>query len=402
MSYNRDTYKIVDQYSTVRCNLILRENFNSDVLLSTRFLHKNEVLCNEMFGQLGQKIKQGFQSGTQTVKNKLLKSLVDMVINKLPSNIKQQLVQVASQGPDALQQYLQKNGDPNIAKQLASQNQQPAQQQQQPAQQQQQPAQQQQQPAQTVNKENFNLITLLGLLNSESNFLTEAKMSDRSKFSNFQKTLQKLSLEISDPQIKQQASSLLTYIQNNYSKRGKLLTKNQTNQQPATQPQTQEPTQQQPVPQQQQTQEPTQQQLAPKQQTQEPTQQQLAPQQQTQEPTQQQPANQQPSNTNTAERNIPGLEVPDYNNPVPLKNETGAKDNTIDSAIANVAGFASKVSSLLKNNSQLNSQGLLGILLAIAIAAGGASIVAPLISQNSSNSNPESQVKSLLPSQKNK
>ncbi len=308
MPYYRDSFDLSNQYQTVRVNKILKESYRNDLVRVANLMHNDPVLCNEIFGQLGQQVKQGVQAGAQAIQAKLIQPIINMIMNKLPDETKQQLTQAAQQGPDALQQYLQQNGDANVANQLA-----------------QQPAQGQV-PAQTpaaesINRELGNLYTLLSVLTSDASILSEAKMSDRAKFTNFQRTLNQIASEITDPAIKQQAQSLASYIQQNYSQRGKA-----KNKQAAPAPQ----------------------QAAPDY-SKKPNPAEPAPQQQQPAPQQQQP--QQPSNFMSK----------------------------LASFGKGASSFLGKVGSYIKENPNLSTAGALGLMLAVTAATGGTAALVPFV-----------------------
>lgn len=336
MPFNRESFYLGNQYQAVKTNKILRESYNNDLVRVANLMRNDEVLCNEIFGQLGQKVKQGVQAGAQAVQAKLIQPIINLIMSKLPEDVKQQVTQAAQGGPQALQQYLQQNGDPNVANQLAAQ--------QQPAQQ---PAQAQ--AAESINRELGNMYVLLSLLTSDASVLTEAKMSDRAKFTNFQRTLNQIASEITDPAIKQQAQNLATYIQQNYSQRGKAKNKgtaqtppsntdagqivNQPPQQQSTPDYTQKPNPAEPPPQQQ-------------------------PPQQQQQPPQQQPPQQQPPQQ---------------------QNQNSGFMSKLASFGQGASSLLGKVGSFIKENPNLSTAGALGLMLAITAATGGVSAIVPFV-----------------------
>jgi hypothetical protein len=335
MPYYRDSFDLSNQYQTVRVNKILRESYQNDLVRVANLMHNDPVLCNEIFGQLGQKVKQGVQAGAQAVQAKLIQPIINLIMSKLPEETKQQVTQAAQQGPEALQQYLQKNGDANVSNQLTQQPEQG-----------QAPAQGKS-PAQTpaaesVNRELGNLFTLLSVLTTDAAILTEAKMSDRGKFTNFQRTLNQIASEITDPAIKQQAQSLASYIQQNYSQRGKA-----KNKQAAPAPQQAAPAPQQAAP---------------------------APQQAAPAPQQAAPAPQQASPDYSKKPN-PSEPAPQQQQP----QQPSGFMSKLAKFGKGASSFLGKVGSYIKENPNLSTAGALGLMLAVTAATGGTAALLPFV-----------------------
>jgi len=308
MPFNRESFYLSNQYQVVKTNIILRESYNNDLVRMANLMRNDEVLCNEIFGQLGQKVKQGVQAGAQAVQAKLIQPIINLIMSKLPEDAKQQVAQAAEGGPQALQQYLQQNGDPNVANQLAAQ---------------QQPGQAP--VAESINIELGNMYMLLSLLTSDISVLTEAKISDKSKFNIFQRTLNQIASEITDPDIKQQAQNLATYVQQNYSQRGKV-----KNKQAAPAPQ---------------------QATTPPDYTQKPN--------PAEPPPQATPPQQQPQQT-----------------PPTQPNGFMSKLASFGQGATSLIG---KVGSFIKNNPNLSTAGALGLMLAITTATGGTAAILPFV-----------------------
>lgn len=352
MPYFRDNWDLTNQYQTVRVNKILRESYHNDLVRVANLMHNDPVLCNEIFGQLGQKVKQGVQAGAQAVQAKLIQPIINMIMNKLPDETKQQLTQAAQQGPDALQQYLQQNGDVNVTNQLAQQPEQG-----QTATQ----GQTQTTAAESTNRELANLYTLLSVLTTDAAILTEAKMSDRAKFTNFQRTLNQIAGEITDPTIKQQAQNLASYIQQNYSQRGKVKKQAQQQASPAPQQQTpnvdytKKPNPAEPAPQQ-------------------------PPAPAPNVPAPQQTPPQQPPQNNVNKPN-PAEPFPQQPNqtPAPAPQQQGGFMSKLASFGRGASSFLGKVGSFIKENPNLSTAGALGLMLAVTAATGGTAAIVPFV-----------------------
>lgn len=185
-------------YSGYRSSVILKESYKNDINTAMYLMQRNPELCNEIFGAIGQKIKQGVQAGAQAVQNKLLQPIINMIISKLPKAKQEELAKAAEGGEQALQQFIQKEGDPNISNQVASQN---------------------APVAESRDHELMHAYQILSILTMNTSGVISEDAA-QNKFKNFQKTLNQIASEIKDPTIQQQAQALSSYIQQNYTTRG--------------------------------------------------------------------------------------------------------------------------------------------------------------------------------------
>lgn len=185
-------------YSGYRSSVILKESYKNDINTAMYLMQRNPELCNEIFGAIGQKIKQGVQAGAQAVQSKLLQPIINMIISKLPKAKQEELAKAAEGGEQALQQFIQKEGDPSVSNQVSSQN---------------------APVAESRDHELMHAYQILSILTmNTSGVLSED--AAQNKFKNFQKTLNQIASEIKDPNIQQQAQALSSYIQQNYTTRG--------------------------------------------------------------------------------------------------------------------------------------------------------------------------------------
>lgn len=185
-------------YSGYRTTVVLKESYKNDINTAMYLMQKNPELCNEIFGALGQKIKQGVQAGAQAVQSKLLSPIINMIISKLPKDKQEQLAKAAEGGDQALQQFIQKEGDPNIANQVAAEG---------------------APVAESTDHQLLHAYHILSMLTMDSSGVIKEDAA-QNKFKNFQKTLNQIASEIKDPTIQQQAQALSSYIQQNYTTRG--------------------------------------------------------------------------------------------------------------------------------------------------------------------------------------
>lgn len=179
---NTPFHRFMTEYGSIYNGYVLHEQYTGDVANLGKIL-KDEQLCLELFGGVGQKISQA-----------VLKPLVKLILSKLPQNVKQQLAGVAKQGDQALQAYLQQNGDQNVTNQLAAQ------------------------PVQEARIEQLQLLETLLYLRSLSPIINED--AKQNKFKQFKKYFGELINTIQDPNIRSQAEQIRSYIDQNYSTRG--------------------------------------------------------------------------------------------------------------------------------------------------------------------------------------
>lgn len=185
-------------FNNYRTNVILKESYKRDVETAIYLMQRNPELCNEIFGAIGQKIKQGVQAGAQAIQGKLIQPLINMIISKLPKDKQEQLAKAAQGGEQALQQFIQKEGDPKVSNEVAAQG------------------------APVAESRDYQLMHayhILSMLTMDNSGVISEDAA-QNKFKQFQKTLNQIASEIQDPAIKQQAQSLNTYIQQNYTTRG--------------------------------------------------------------------------------------------------------------------------------------------------------------------------------------
>lgn len=185
-------------YNNYRSTVILKESFNNDINTAMHLMYKNPELCNEIFGAIGQKIKQGVQAGAQAVQQKLIAPIINMIISKLPKDKQEALAKASEGGPQALQQFIQKEGDPNIANQVASEG---------------------APVAESTDHQLLHAYHILSMLMVDSSGVLKEDAA-QNKFKNFQKTLNQIAGEIQDPAVKQQAQVLAQYVATNYTQRG--------------------------------------------------------------------------------------------------------------------------------------------------------------------------------------
>lgn len=185
-------------YSGYRSSVILKESYKNDINTAMYLMQKNPELCNEIFGAIGQKIKQGVQAGAQAVQSKLLQPIINMIISKLPKAKQEELAKAAEGGEQALQQFIQKEGDPNISNQVAAEG---------------------APVAESNDHQLLHAYHILSMLTMDSSGVI-SEDAKQNKFKNFQKTLNQIASEIKDPTIQQQAQALSSYIQQNYTTRG--------------------------------------------------------------------------------------------------------------------------------------------------------------------------------------
>lgn len=193
--FQTDYNNIYDNYTLTK---ILRESLQKDVRTVVALMQQDDVLCNEIFGGIGQKIKQGVQAGTQAVQQRLVQPLIQLIISKLPKNKQEELAKAAEAGPQALQQFIQAEGDPKVAQEIAGQ-----------------------QVTESTDNNLLAIVELLTLLSeNKGNVINED--ASQNKFNSFKKMLAKIASEVNDPAIKQQIDQLTNYISQNYSTRGKV------------------------------------------------------------------------------------------------------------------------------------------------------------------------------------
>lgn len=308
--FQTDYSNMYDSYTITK---ILRESLQKDVNTVITLMEQDETLCNEIFGGVGQKIKQGVQAGAQAVQQRLVQPLIQLIISKLPKNKQEELAKAAEAGPQALQQFIQAEGDPKVAQEIAGQ--------------------------QVTESTDSNLLAIVELLTllSENNGTLLNEDASQNKFNAFKKTLAKIASEVKDPAIKQQIDQLNNYIAQNYTTRGKFK-QAAAPQTQATQPTTPQPgplTAPQPGPL-------TSPQGGP-----------LSPGAATQPP---QPVS-------------PQVVPPGTPLPPGIKNVTPQASG----------GLVSKALNWVKNNKTITAAGAIGLLGAVALATGGAGVLAPML-----------------------
>ena len=193
--YLTDYDKMFNGYKT---NVILRESYKKDLDTAIYLMQKNPELCNEIFGGLGQKIKQGVQAGAQAIQGKLIQPLITMIISKLPKAKQEELAKAVQGGEQSLQQFIQKEGDPNVSNELAAQG---------------------APVAESRDHQLMHAYQILSILTMDNSGVIREDAA-QNKFKQFQKTLNQIASELKDPAIQQQAKALTQYIQQNYTTRG--------------------------------------------------------------------------------------------------------------------------------------------------------------------------------------
>lgn len=311
-----------EMYSGYRVNTTLRESYKNDLNTAIYIMEKNPQLCNEIFGAIGQKIKQGVQAGAQAVQNKLLQPIISMIISKLPKAKQEELAKAVAGGEQALQQFIQKEGDPKVSAEVAAQG---------------------APVSESRDQELMHAYQILSIMTMDTTGVINEDAA-QNKFKQFQKTLNQIAGEIKDPAIQQQAQALSSYIQQNYSTRGK------AKQAPAAQPGKQAPAQPQ----------------AP-----------AAP-----------PVLQTPSAGPLAPAGSQGGIIPPKGvatvNVTPGGPQRAPTVNTSNTGAAAPAAqgggsLIGKIGSFIKNNPKLSTAAAIGLLGATVAATGGLSVITPFI-----------------------
>lgn len=195
---NTPFHKYLSEYDSMydgyRVQTTLKAMGRADVANLTSLIEKNDELCVEIFGKVGQALKQGVQSGVQFAQQKLLQPFIASLISKLPKEVQQKLADAAAKGPEAVQELVNKEGDPNVQKQIAGG----------------QPVQES-----ALHGELYLLQYIY------ENFSIVNEDAAQNKHKQFLKSLNNYISQVGDPALKQQASQFAQYVQQNFSSRGK-------------------------------------------------------------------------------------------------------------------------------------------------------------------------------------
>jgi len=181
-------------YESYQVTSILRESWNRDLNTIAYLLERDEELCNEVFGGLVQKAKQGIQAGAQAVQQKLLQPLLQMIISKIPKQKQEELAKAAQGGPQALQTFINKEGDPKVAKEIAG----------------------------TQTNESLSaMVELIGFAHDINNkVITEG--IGAGGLQKLRSILGTIGKEANDPAVKTQVQQLQAYLKANYDAKGQL------------------------------------------------------------------------------------------------------------------------------------------------------------------------------------
>lgn len=190
--FHRFTTESDQIYNQLKLHNNIVAQFNQDIDHLCGYLDRNPELCLELFN-----VSSTFQAGKSAIQQKLLQPLIQFILSKLPADKQQELQAAVSQGAEALQAFIQKEGEPGFAKMIASQ-----------------PVQE---GKNAVIFNSFYLTNFVLEMNTPEVISEDAKQN---KFNSFKKALRDFASTISDPDLKQAAERLYQYAGNNYSSRG--------------------------------------------------------------------------------------------------------------------------------------------------------------------------------------